>query len=357
MEGVIGSGTTRGTEMAWHIAHAPSHRHTSPWLVAVTALIAATALTIAALVGTGALYAGSVATTFDSHVTRIQHAFPPATTRPAPAPTSAENILLLGSDSRGAPTKVGQTGVTNQRSDTMMLVHIDADRKNVYVISIMRDLWVPIPGNGTAKINAALAWGGTPLTIQTVEQLLGVRIDHVAIIDFGGLKEITDAIGGVDVDSPVAFTTVKSPHYTFVKGMNHLDGDQALAYSRERYAFPTADYQRVADQQALLRGFATTLMSPSYLANPAALISFASTAVSYVSVDQQFDLPTMLALAASMRLSGSSSIHSFTLPTDGTGTSSDGQSIVNVDPAGTAAVGAALANDTVGQLPYAQNGG
>jgi polyisoprenyl-teichoic acid--peptidoglycan teichoic acid transferase len=98
-------------------------------------------------------------------------------------------------------------------------------------------------------------------------------------------------------------------------------------------------------------------MSRSVLANPAALISFASTAGSYVSVDQQFDLPTMLALAASMRLSGSSSIHSFTLPTDGTGTSSDGQSIVNVDPAGTAAVGAALANDTVGQLPYAQSGG
>ncbi|MEO7018073.1 MAG: LCP family protein, partial [Leifsonia sp.] len=63
--------------------------------------------------------------------------------------------------------------MSNQRSDTMMLVHIDADRKDVYVMSIMRDTWVPIPGNGTAKINAALAWGGTPLAIQTVEQLLG----------------------------------------------------------------------------------------------------------------------------------------------------------------------------------------
>ena len=172
------------------------------------------------------------------------------------------NILLLGSDSRGATTSVGAAGVSDQRSDTMMLVHIDADRKNVYVMSIMRDLWVPIPGNGTAKINAALAWGGTPLAIQTVEQLLGARIDHVAIIDFQGLKAMTDALGGVDVDSPVAFTTVKSPHYTFSQGLNHLDGDQALAFARERYAFATADYQRVADQQALLRGILNKLLRP-----------------------------------------------------------------------------------------------
>jgi LCP family protein required for cell wall assembly len=317
------------------------------WFVALAAVVVAAAVAVVAAVGGGALYVGSVASTFDVHVSHIQRAFPADAVRPAATATGAMNILLLGSDSRGAPTAVGQTAVSDQRADTMMLVHIDADRRNVYLISIMRDSWVPIPGNGTAKINASLAWGGTPLVVQTVEQLLGARIDHVAIIDFAGLTDMTNALGGVDVDSPVAFTTVKAPHYTFVKGMNHLDGAQALAFARERYAFPTADYQRVADQQALMRGFAAKLMSFSVLSDPGRLTSFAAAAGSSVKVDQGFGLPQMLQLAASMRLSGASSIHAFTLPTAGTGTSPDGQSIVELDQAAVARLRAALADDTL----------
>jgi LCP family protein required for cell wall assembly len=316
--------------------------------VVLASFIGVIVLTVGAIVGTGLFYAGSVASTFNSTVTHIQRAFPPATTRPVAVPTNAMNILVLGSDSRGAATTVGAAGESNQRSDTMMLVHIDADRKSVYVMSIMRDLWVPIPGNGTAKINAALAWGGTPLAIQTVEQLLGTRIDHVAIIDFQGLKAMTDALGGVDVDSPVGFTTVKSPHYTFSRGLNHLDGDQALAFARERYAFPTADYQRVVNQQALVRAILGKLMSRSTLADPAAVTSFAGAMGAYLSVDRQFDLPTILGLAASMRMAGASSIHAFTMPTAGTGTSADGQSIVNVDQSSLPALRAALAHDALG---------
>ncbi|WP_285114212.1 LCP family protein [Leifsonia sp. fls2-241-R2A-40a] len=324
----------------------PRRRH-HWWFVALAIVVAAIAAVVAVVFGGGAIYAGSVASTFDSHVSHIQQAFPASGTRPAATQTGAMNILLLGSDSRGAPTDVGSTGVSNQRADTMMLVHIDADRQNVYVISIMRDMWVPIPGNGSAKINAALAWGGTPLVVQTLEQLLGARIDHVAIVDFSGLKDMTNVLGGLDVDSPVAFTTVRAPHYSFVKGMNHVDGDQALAFARERYAFPTADYQRVADQQALIRAFGSKLMSFSVLTDPGKLTAFAAATGSYVSVDQGFGLQTMLGLAASMRLSGLSSIHTFTLPTAGTGTSADGQSIVNVDPAAIAQLRTALANDTL----------
>jgi len=332
-----------------HQRPAPARRHHG-WFVALAAVVTTVAVLVAVAVGGGAVYVGSVASSFGSHVSHIQRAFPPAATRPAATATGAMNILLLGSDSRGAPTEVGPTGVSNQRSDTMMLVHIDADRRNVYVISIMRDLWVPIPGNGSAKINAALAWGGTPLAVQTVEQLLGARIDHVAIVDFAGLTNMTNALGGVDVDSPVAFTTVKSPHYSFVRGMNHLDGDQALAFARERYAFASADFQRVANQQALLRGFASKLLSLSVLSDPGKVTAFAAAAGSSVRVDQGFDVPAMLSLAASMRLSGLSSVHTFTLPTAGTGTSADGQSIVNVDPAALARLRTALADDAVGSF-------
>jgi LCP family protein required for cell wall assembly len=313
--------------------------------VVAGAFLGVAMLVAGGVLGGGIYYAGSVASTFNSTVTHIPRAFPPAATRPVPVATGAMNILLLGSDSRGDPTAVGPTGVSNQRSDTMMLVHIDADRKDVYVMSIMRDTWVPIPGNGTAKINAALAWGGTPLAIQTVEQLLGAHIDHVAIINFQGLEGMTDALGGVDVNSPVGFTTVLKPHFTFVKGLNHLDGAHALSFARERYAFPTSDYQRVADQQLLIRAIVDKVLSRATLTDPAELNSFVSAMGKYLSVDQQFDLPTMIGLATSMRLAGASSIHTFTMPTAGTGTSADGQSIVNLDQAALPALRAALADD------------
>jgi LCP family protein required for cell wall assembly len=338
------------THRHWHGDGPHVHRRWSPTSVVLTVLLAIATVIAGSVVGGGLFYAGSVASTFTSTVKHLPDAFPPAATRPAPASTGAMNILLIGSDSRGDPTAVGQTRTSNQRSDTMMLVHIDADRKDVYVMSIMRDLWVPIPGKGTAKINAALAWGGTPLAIQTVEQLLGTHIDHVAIIDFQGLEGMTDALGGVDVDSPVGFTTVLKPHYTFVKGLNHLDGSQALSFARERYAFPTADYQRVANQQVLLQAIIHKLLSRATLTDPAAVTSFAGATGRYLSVDAQFDLPTIIGLAASMRLSGASSIHAFTMPTAGTGTSPDGQSIVILDEATLPALRAAFATDRLGTL-------
>lgn len=83
-----------------------------------------------------------------------------------------------------------------------MLAHVPADRQHVYLMSIMRDSWVEVPGHGRAKINAAYSWGGVALTTETVEQLLDIRIDHVAEIDFAGFEDMTDALGGVTVDSP-----------------------------------------------------------------------------------------------------------------------------------------------------------
>ena len=100
------------------------------------------------------------------------------------------NFLLLGSDSRGQD---------RGRSDVMMLVHSDPDRAKLYLISLPRDLWVPIPGHGTDKINAAYAYGGAPLAVQTVENLLKVRIDNVALTDFTGFFRLIDDLGGVTV--------------------------------------------------------------------------------------------------------------------------------------------------------------
>lgn len=202
-------------------------------------------LLAAALVATGYLF--HLGHVFDSSTKKIEVAFPEESTRPeapepaagtaAPTAMSTKTFLLMGSDTRGAIEADALNGAaTNQRSDTLMLLHIPADRSSNYTISIMRDLWVDIPRHGKAKINATLAYGGVPLMVETVESLLHQRIDHVAIVDFEGFKGLTDALGTVEVQSTVAFTSGHDSAYTYVTGPNLLNGDKALAFVRERHA-------------------------------------------------------------------------------------------------------------------------
>src|SRR5207248_207934 len=132
--------------------------------------------------------------------------------RPAKVTPGAMNILLLGSDSRNPDNDKNNTD--QSRSDTIILMHIQADHKHAYLISIPRDLYVPIPDHGRDKINAAFAYGGLPLVIQTVEGLTGVHIDHLAIIDFAGFEKVTDALGGVDMNVEKTITSIHKPFRT-----------------------------------------------------------------------------------------------------------------------------------------------
>ncbi|HLS33458.1 MAG TPA: LCP family protein, partial [Brevibacterium sp.] len=125
-----------------------------------------------------------------------QSSVPPAA---APSDDRAVNFLLLGTDSRisaGDPT-MWELGA--QRTDAIMLVQLAAHREALTVMSIPRDSWVEIPGHGTHKINAAFSFGGPALTVQTIEALTGVVIDHVAIADFESFATLTDELGGVDI--------------------------------------------------------------------------------------------------------------------------------------------------------------
>src|SRR5699024_9360106 len=110
------------------------------------------------------------------------------------------NILVLGSDAREDESQ------EDQRYDTMMLVHETDTRDEMYVMSIMRDLWVELPDVGMSKVNSAQSHGGYPLTIQTVEGLTGADIDHMVIVDFDGFSDLTTALGGVEIDNEVAFS-------------------------------------------------------------------------------------------------------------------------------------------------------
>jgi LCP family protein required for cell wall assembly len=260
---------------------------------------------------------------------------------------AALNILVMGSDSRGATADEALSGAnSNQRADTLMLVHIPADRSRIYSISLMRDLWIGVPDHGQAKINAALAFGGVPLMVQTVEALFQQRVDHVAMIDFGGFKGMTDALGGVPVNVPQPFVS-RHDNFAFSAGTQTLDGEHALEFVRERYAFADGDYQRVRNQQAFVRALFAKNLSPETLLNPVKLHNVLSAMAPFISVDSGLDAATLARLALDLRDVRASDMAMFTLPTLGIGTSTDGQSIVLPDPWAVESISQALADDSL----------
>lgn len=254
------------------------------------------------------------------------------------------NILLLGSDTR---TGADAALVSGSRADTIMLMHIPADGKGVYIISIMRDTWVNIPGYGPAKINAALNYGGISLQVATVENLVGVKIDHVAEIEFEGFKSLVNAIGGVDVQVPFAFT---SNVWTFTPGLMHLNGSGALSFVRERYSFADGDYQRVRNQRAFLRGLYSTMKAKGALSNVASFQSSIESLTDYMRVDQGLNAAQIAQIAAPVLTSGDTTMRMTTLPNAGPGWSYDGQSIIFVDQAANAQLANALQHDTMDQF-------
>ncbi|KKK02361.1 LCP family protein [Micromonospora sp. HK10] len=265
-------------------------------------------------VGAAALYLRSV----ESDIDRVD-AFEgvPQEARPPVAAAGAMNIMILGSDSRDPESTGGS------RSDTIIVAHLPKGRKSAQLISIPRDTWVHVPrskdgqhGNRDAKINAAYAWGGTPLMVQTVEEFTRVRIDHVAIVDFAGFKEIIDALGGIDIVSDRDFTSIHPPFRKFAKGAQHMDGETALDYSRQRKQFPDGDFARIRHQQQVIKAILDKAASGGILTNPARLNDFVKASTSSVSVDKGMSL---LDMATDLRSLRGSNLAFFTSPTKGTG--------------------------------------
>lgn len=321
-------------------------RRKRPFLVAVVATLGSLVGIAVVVAVVASVFVGGLARSYDAGRDVIESPFPTGG-RPA-ASDGAEDVLLIGSDSRSGSNPDGDHRPVDVggRSDTLMLAHVPADRSAVYLVSIMRDSWVEVPGHGTAKINAAYAWGGVPLTVQTVEQLLDVRIDHVAEIDFAGFAGMTDALGGVTVQSPHAFTT---RGHEFVAGANRLDGDAALAFVRERYAFADADFSRVRNQQAFMRGVLDGALSRGTLTNPGRIQDFVTATSTHLAVDAGLDFPALVRLGWSLRDVRSSDLTTFTLPTAGTGTSPGGQSIVHLNALAVGSLSQALRSDDLPQ--------
>lgn len=255
-----------------------------------------------------------------------------------------KNILLLGSDTRSGSEAALVSG---SRADSIMLAHIPADGKGVYLVSIMRDTWVNIPGYGAAKINAALNYGGISLQVATVENLLGIKIDHVAEIEFEGFKALVNSVNGVDVQVPFDFDINA---WSFKQGMQHMDGGAALAFVRARYPFADGDYQRVRNQRAFLRGLYSTMKSKGALENVGSFQSAVESIAGYMRVDSGLNAAQIAQIAAPVLTSGDTTMRMTTLPNAGPGWSYDGQSIVIVNQAANANLSYALQHDSMDQF-------
>ncbi|WP_346926470.1 LCP family protein [uncultured Arthrobacter sp.] len=299
--------------------------------------------------------AATVATSAPAETTPAPTPTPTPTPTPDPPPT-ALNILLIGSDSRVNDRAVAASGGTSdQRGDALVFIHLPADRQSVYGISIMRDLWVDVPGYGGAKVNAGLELGGVPLMTQTVESLLGQKIDHTVMADFQGFAAMTDALGGVDVDIPQAFQGTIDDYVYFPAGVNRLTGPQALAFVRERKAFGDGDYQRVRNQQTFLKAVMAKMAAEGGLSDRNTVKQLVATVLPHVTVTPGLTVETLERLAFSLRSTAPGNGAFFTLPTAGVGTTGTGQSVIWQDPAATAAVSAALSSGTLGEY-IAANG-
>jgi LCP family protein required for cell wall assembly len=296
---------------------------------------------------------------YDRNIQRVPGVFPAEPDRPPRTPGRAQNWLLVGSDRRAAQATTGRDAneplwrYGAQRADTIMLVHLPADRGRAYLVSFPRDAWVPIRGHGNAKLNAAFSFGGPPLLIATIERLTGVRVDHFAILDFEGFRSMTDALGGVDVR---VARTVRDPARQVVwpAGTHHLDGARALDFVRQRHNLPGGDLGRIKRQQAFLKALAGQAVDRGTLANPLKLNAFLEAATKAVSVDESLTISRLRSLAVQFRSVRAGGIVFVTAPVAGMGTESR-QSVVYLDPVKGQPLYRALRTDAV--APYLAGAG
>jgi LCP family protein required for cell wall assembly len=269
-----------------------------------------------------------------------------------PTDGEGENILLLGSDKRSAEDAAAQ-GVSGERSDVMMLVHITDDHESVYITSFPRDLYVDIPGHGKDRINAALAFGGPSLAVTTVEDYTGVPIDHVALIDFEGIEGLVDTLGGIDVQVPLDF---EADGVQFTKGTQTLDGEEALTFVRQRKQFADGDFQRNRNQQAVLKGIADQLISADTLTDPSKLADTIEAVSPFLTTDEGLTAGEMTSLGLSLRSVRGGDIYFLSVPHGGPTTTSGGASVVATDEEAMDVLREALRTDDMGTY-YAQYAG
>jgi LCP family protein required for cell wall assembly len=284
--------------------------------------------------------------------------------RPDPDKGKALNVMLLGSDKGkavpGVPahTTLAQDAKASKwpsgkyRSDTLMIVHISANRKHVYLVSIPRDTYTMLYNStGTPesrqKINAAFSFYGPNGTISTIEHLTNVRMRHLAIIDWAGFKDLSRAVGGVPVFIPQAFYD-PSQKIQWAAGKQTLKGKKALAYVRTRYGLQNGDFDRIARQQNFLRSMMKKMLAKGTMRNPLKLTRTLSALTQNLTVDEEWNSGDMRALALSLRGTQAEDVTFLTAPVAGTETLPTVGSIVRLDEAKAGKLFRSMKRDAMG---------
>lgn len=302
----------------------PGRRHRHPWLRRV-AWVAG--LLIVVLVVT----VGAALWKLNGNVSRVDVTKAIGTDRPTPtAATKAINILVMGSDTRTDLTtdEYGKDTVEGgAHSDTTVLVHIAADRSAVLAVSIPRDSMVPGPKDCSATApksewivrqwNYNYGKGGPGCSIRTLEGNTGIFIDHYAVLNFEGFASMVDALGGVEVCTPVPIDD-EAAGISITAGRHLLQGHEALGYVRARKSLTGgSDINRIKRQQAFMSSVAQKAVSTEILKRPDMLYSFLSAATKALTTDQDLGISDMAEVGRSLQNVGPENIQFVTVPVEG----------------------------------------
>ncbi len=262
---------------------------------------------------------------------------------------AAMNLLLVGNDSRASASEeqldeLNTTAHDGINTDTMILVHVPADGSKASFVSFPRDSWVDIPGYGMDKLNAAYAFGyeyeagegatdaerqasGAQLLIRTISGLTGLQIDHYAEVDLLGFFNLSSVVGGVEVNlcEPVqdAYSGVDLP-----AGVQTIEGEQALAFVRQRHGLPRGDFDRIIRQQVFIGGMIRKLLSDNVLFDLGKQRELVEAAANSLTVDRSLDL---LGLASQMQAVTAGNVEFQTIPYIGDDADDQGRYILRLE--------------------------
>jgi LCP family protein required for cell wall assembly len=270
-----------------------------------------------------------------------------------PAAGGGHNYLLVGSDSREGMTAAeikalgtgGVKGNEGRRTDSIILVHVPGGGGKKVMVSIPRDSYVPIPGHGSSKINAAFSYGGPKLLVETVERATGVRIDGYLEIGFGGFAKLVDSMGGVDICVPFDMNDHKA-HINLKKGCQTLDGKNALGFVRARYSDPRGDIGRAQRQRQFLGAIMHEMATPSTVLIPTRWWPTAHNAVAGLRVGEDTSVWDAYRIVSAMRGVSSQDTLSLVVPIQDTNYQTNAGSSVKWDSARARELFTMLARDT-----------
>ncbi|MFI1706060.1 LCP family protein [Streptomyces griseoruber] len=246
----------------------------------------------------------------------------------SPLPTEAVNILVLGSDSRSGKEnqELGGGDSSGARSDTAMVVHIDAGRTGATVVSIPRDTLVtrpscPLPSGGTSAVaygvmfNSAYSLGGPVCAVKTVESITDVRMDHYIEVDFSGFAKLVNALGGVTVTTDEDIDDDDS-HLHLEAGTHHLNGKQALALARTRHGIGDgSDLGRIGLQQKLVKALLEQIAATDLLTSPTELYEVADAITGSLTTDTGLNsLSALTELGQSLQGLTADEVRTVTMP-------------------------------------------